>query len=69
MVVSKFNNRLKVHLVFPSQGKVSYVKALSTHEVHKSIFEVEVVCAHLNFNLVLYLISMFGCRNLPSDGK
>lgn len=69
VMVSKFDNRLKVHLVFPSQGKVSYVKALSTHEVHKSIFEVEAVCAHFNFNLVIYLISMSGCRNLPSDGK
>lgn len=69
VVVSKFDNRLKVHLVFPYQGKVSYVKALSTHKVHKSIFKVEAICAHLNLNLVLHLISMSGCRNFLNDGK
>lgn len=49
VVVSKFDNRLKVHLVLPFQWEVSYVKALSTDEALKSIFGVEAVYAHLIF--------------------
>jgi hypothetical protein len=49
VLVSKFDNRMKVQMILPSQGEVSYVIALSSHEMRKSTFKVEAACVCLIF--------------------
>lgn len=71
VVVSKFDNRLKVRVILPMSGEVALCicSVASFHEVHKSVFEVTPICLHLKSYSVFHLIGMSGCRNLRSDGK